>query len=141
MNNCYYGILTTIPYKYGDNNTKSIVKNTTGKGKRARKIIGDSGVHVSNAGTKTCYANFISYGTGIEYNHILYAGNEDVVSLNLSANGSGVITYTVNNGTLTGSSNPYTLTMPTTNTDVTITANGENLCGVKNLPYYYDFED
>ena len=84
-------------------------------------------VTVANAGTATAYATsgITSYGTGIKYNNVLYAGNEDEVSLtvtNTPPQGYIFVEYTVSpeGTTLNGTSNPYTLTMPDEN--VTISA-------------------
>ena len=96
----------------------------TAQGKQARTITG-SNVTVENAGTPSSNTTVgaIGYGTGIKYNDVLYAGNGDAVSLNLSCTlpaGYVFNQYTASAGDLTGTSNPYTLTM--SDDDVTITA-------------------
>ncbi|MBO6026079.1 MAG: choice-of-anchor J domain-containing protein [Bacteroidales bacterium] len=107
--------------------TNSYYTQTLGteQGKQARTITAGSNVTVENAGTATEYdvSGITTYGVGIKYNDKLYAGNEDAVSLNLgyTAIGYNVTSYNASNdGTITGSSNPYTLNMP--NANVTITA-------------------
>jgi len=108
LSNCYY--------------TKTI---GTAQGKQARTISAGEYVTVENAGTPSSNTTVgvIGYGTGIKYNDVLYAGNEDAVSLNLSCTlpaGYVFNQYTASAGDLTGTSNPYTLTM--SDADVTITA-------------------
>ena len=93
------------------------------QGKMMRTIVGDN-VTVDNAGTATEYgvSGITSYGTGILYKDILYAGVDDQVLLDLAYTGTDEISgFTANAGQLTGVQNPYTLTMPDEN--VTITAN------------------
>ncbi|MBO4575049.1 MAG: T9SS type A sorting domain-containing protein, partial [Bacteroidales bacterium] len=103
-----------------------LVKGLANKGKFAYSITGGTGVTVSNAGTPTTYYNvsdITSYGIGIKYGEVLYGGNGDVVSLNLGytpQSGYSFHSFTASAGTLTGSSNPYTLTM--TNDNATISA-------------------
>lgn len=85
----------------------------TDQGKQARSVTGAAGVTVANAGTETVYnvSGITSYGTGIKYNDVLYGGNGDELSLNLS----GSTDYKPSAGTLTGA-DPYTLTMADANT-------------------------
>ena len=98
----------------------------TPQGKHARSITADENVTVANAGTpETVYyvSGITAYPTGIKYNDVLYAANSDEVSLTLGH--SDLHGYTFNGyeasaGTLSGSDNPYTLTMP--DEDVTLTA-------------------
>ena len=96
----------------------------TAQGKQARSISEGEGVTVAFANDSTAFdiSGITSYGVGIKYNDKLYAGNGDNVSLNLDCTlpeGCELIGYQASAGTLTGSNNPYTLTMP--NEDVTIT--------------------
>ena len=93
---------------------------------QARSITAGEYVTVANAGTpETVYATsgITAYPTGIKYNDVLYAGNGDEVALTLGYNGNqnALIGYKASAGTLSGSNNPYTLTMP--DEDVAITAN------------------
>ena len=107
INNCYYTTAFGTP-----------------QGKQARSITADNYVTVENAGTATTYSTsgITSYGTGILYDNVLYAGNGDVVSLTLSNSSSGDVpdgyqyVYSTNAGTLDGS----TLTMP--DADVIVSA-------------------
>ena len=81
---------------------------------------------VANAGTpETVYATsgITAYPTGIMVDSVLYAGNGDAVALTLGFSGdeNTFAGYVASAGTLSGSENPYTLTMP--DEDVVITAN------------------
>ena len=91
------------------------------QGTQAYSISGGDYVTVANAGTATTYdvSGITSYGTGILYGGVLYAGNGDVVSLTLAhqdREGCTLIGYTATAGNLNGS----TLTM--LNEDVIINA-------------------
>lgn len=96
------------------------------QGKCARTINAGTDVTISYHGDGTEYnvSGITSYGTGIKYNDVLYAGDGDEVSLNLShadaPDGHTFGGYTASAGNLSGSDNPYTLTMPAS--DVTVTA-------------------
>ena len=89
----------------------------TAQGKLAHSITAGEFVSMQNAGTPTPYgiSGIVSYGVGIKFNDVLYAGIGEEVSLNLDytwtdeyeANG-----FNVSAGTLTGEASPYTLTMP-----------------------------
>ena len=92
------------------------------QGKQVRSITGGEGVTVANAGTDTVYnvSGITTYGTGIKYNNVLYGGNGDVISLNLSHENQAGHTfnqYTVaGGGTLANSTtNNPTLTMTDAN--------------------------
>ena len=109
--NCYY----TTDFNDGT--------HYTGQGTQAYSITaGQNVTSVANAGTATTYATsgITSYDTGIKYNDVLYAGNQDQVSLTLNHSeaptGYTFNGYTANAGTLNGT----TLTMP--NVDVIISA-------------------
>ena len=96
----------------------------THQGKLARSIAGGDDVTVTNAGTATTYnvSGITAYGTGIKYGDVLYGGNGDAVSLNLTYSGSGLLdTYSADNGTLAGSANPYTLTLADANALISAT--------------------
>ena len=104
--NCYY--------------TKYIRGN---QGKQAYSITTGECVTVDNAGTPSTTSTIgaIGYGTGVKFNGVLYAANGEIQSLNLSNTpnpGYVADSYIVSAGTLSGSANPYTLTMP--NADVII---------------------
>ena len=97
------------------------------QGKQRLSITAGNYVTVANAGAATVYATsgITTYGTGIKYDDVLYAGDGDAVSLTLTntpPEGYVFNGYTVSpeGTTLTGSGNAYTLTMP--NEDVTIVA-------------------
>ena len=104
----------------------SIVKNpVTYKGEFAYSATGGTGVTVAPAGTPTAsydVSGLDFYGeNGFALNGVLYGGQGDDVSLNLSAAdhaGYSVYDYSTNNGTLTGDDNPYTLTMAAANATI-----------------------
>lgn len=102
INNCYY--------------TEALGE---AQGKQARSITAGEGVTVEFSGTAAEYgtSGITAYGTGIIYDGVLFAGNEDQVSLNLDGSTTG---YTASAGTLTGEENPFTLIMP--DEDVTISS-------------------
>ena len=114
-NNCYYNAVAATAAEAG-----MVAEN-----KRMHSITAGSYVTIENVtaeATEYNVSGITSYDTGIKYNDVFYAGNSDNVSLTL---GYTVPRYTVTSydpsaGTLTGSSNPYSLTMP--DDDVTITA-------------------
>ena len=113
INNCYY----TTDFNDG--------VHFIGQGKQARSITAGDYVTVENAGTATTYSTsgITSYGTGILYDNVLYAGNGDEVSLTLAhqdREGYDFIGYTATAGNLNGS----TLTMP----DGNVTINAEYTC-------------
>ena len=57
-----------------------------------------------------------AYTTGIKYNNVLYAGDGEDVELILS--GSSIGEYAASYGTLSGTSNPYTLSMVGSDTEI-----------------------
>ena len=108
ISNCYFVATGNMP----DN-----------QGKQVHSITGDMSVTVANAGTATEYnvSGITSYGTGIKYNDVLYAGEGENVSLNLSCSAAQTVAgYNVNAGMLSGTENPYTLLMP--DVDVIVSA-------------------
>ena len=120
--------------------TNSYYTRTLGtpQGKQAYSITAGDYVTVANAGTATTYATsgITSYGTGIKYNDVLYAGSGDAVSLSLSHSGYTFNGYTVDYGELTGNdTDGYTLIMP--DNDVMITPE----CGaITTLPWSENFD-
>ena len=98
----------------------------TPQGKQARSITAGEYVTIQNVGDSTVYSTsgIVSYGAGVKYNEVLYAGVNDVVSLNLGYTWDDDYTtdgFHVSAGTLVGDNNPYTLTMP--NEDVLVYIN------------------
>ncbi len=96
---------------------------TNGQGRQAYSITAGEYVTMEIVGDSTEYevSGLTLYPVGIEFNDVLYAGNGDNVSLSLSSEISEGFTfygYGASNGTLTGSDNPYTLTMPNDNVTV-----------------------
>ena len=109
---------------YLDDGTVSPAKWNNGKA--AHRITAGENVTVANAGNATEYnvSGITAYGTGIKYGSNLYAGSGDQVSLTLTNTATGApegyqYGYSASAGTLSGTENPYTLTMP--DEDVTIT--------------------
>ncbi|MBR5725845.1 MAG: hypothetical protein IKX56_03815, partial [Muribaculaceae bacterium] len=97
----------------------------TPQGKQAHSIAGGEYVTVAFSGQATTYnvSGIIAYSVGMVYNNTCYAGEGDAVSLNLGCtipDGYTFLSYQASAGTLTGSTNPYTLTMP--DADVTLQA-------------------
>ena len=119
--NCYYVL--------GD-----LQSPTATQGKQAHSISAGDCVTVAFAGTPTVYnvSGITAYKVndkycGFDYNNVHYAGSGDDVSLNLTIGSCSHGGYTASAGTLTGTSNPYTLTMP--DADVTI-YNVESTCPI-----------
>ena len=92
----------------------------TAQGERAYSVTGGTGVTVAAAGTPTAsydVSELDFYGTnGFALNGKLYGGNGDALSLNLS----GAEHYAATTGTLSGSANPYTLTMAAANSEIVL---------------------
>ena len=112
INNCYY----TQPLG-------------TEQGTLVHSITPGDYVTIENAGTNpTEYevSGLTCYSSGILFDEVLYAGNGENLSLNLTCTppeGYVCNGYQASPGTLTGSDNPYSLTM--SDVDVTIYANIE----------------
>ena len=129
QNNTKY--LSNTYYTLGAQNTNddaSFVKGLDYKGKFARSITAGTDVTVANAGAETIYdvSGITSYGTGILYGGVLYAGNGEAISLTLShaAEPTGFTfgQYTVSGGgTLANpSTNSPTLTMSDANQTINV---------------------
>ena len=109
MNGCYY-------------------TETLGSAQGAKPYSITPGEYVTiNAGTVNNTYNVSGltfYNVGFEYDGVLYATQDSAVSLTLGGNRPNYYPtgYTASAGTLTGTQNPYTLTMP--NGNVTISATG-----------------
>ena len=93
------------------------------QGKPSLSINAGEYVSVANASTPTVYnvSGITSYDNGFLYNNMLYAGENEELSLTLGHSdreGCFFNEYLATAGTLSGSENPYTLTMP--NDNVTI---------------------
>ena len=99
------------------------------QGTQAHSITAGNFVTAANAGTATAYATsgITSYGTGIKYNNVLYAGSGESVALTISNTVPASFNFTgysvTDGASLSGSGNNYTLTMPNAEVDVVITAN------------------
>ncbi len=99
----------------------------TSQGKQAHSIVGGEHVTVAFHGQATAYntSGISAYNVGMVYGSTLYAGDGETVSLNLSCTpptGYVLSGYTVNNGTLTGEANPYTLEIGNSSGEVIIEA-------------------
>ena len=97
----------------------------TAQGTQAYSISGGTGVTVANAGAVSNnydVSGLTFYATGLKYGDAHYAGNGDSVSLTLgSPVAASAAEYYASAGTLSGTGNPYTLTMPAA--DVVINVN------------------
>ena len=88
------------------------------QGKPVYSIKAGENITVANAGSVSnnyAYSGLTLYNTGIKFNNVLYAASADVVSLTLNntpEEGYVFDHYEASAGTLTGSGNPYSLTMP-----------------------------
>ena len=111
VSNSYYTLAANIDE---DTHGNSFVNGLSYKGKFARSISAGTDVTVANAGAATEYdvSGITSYGTGILYDGVLYAGNGEAVSLTLS-HGEAPTGYTFSQYTVNGGG---TLANPTTNT-------------------------
>ena len=96
----------------------------TVQGKQAYSVTGidDVTVNRDNATATYSVSGITAYSTGIKYNDVFYGGNEDVLALLLSHTGD-FCGYAADHGTLsgsaiTGSNDPYTLTMEAFNTQI-----------------------
>ena len=118
----------------GTTNAYSLVRNSSGgvvnltnsyftqalgteQGKHAHSIIAGEYVAIQNADNATEYATsgIVSYGAGIRFNDVLYAGVGDVVKLTLGytwTDGYEADGFHASAGNLTGTNKSYTLTMP-----------------------------
>ena len=110
----------------------------TAQSKERHSVTAGDGVTVAHAGVATEYdvsgikaykatgasGDDDPFMAGLIYNNVLYAGNGDQVNLTLTNTATGAPLgyqysgYTASAGTLSGSDNPYTLTMP--DADVTL---------------------
>ena len=143
LNNCLYapaalGGNETEPTTYSGTfctanpDEKFIINNSyytrtlgDSQGKHAHSIKAGPYVNMDILGDTTHYpvSNLSFVGSNLLYDNVIYAGPQDVVSLNLANEVPSAYTftgYTPTAGTLSGNSNPYTLTM--TDADVIINA-------------------
>ena len=114
--NFYYntdaGDFTATQYSFESNSNKDI----HGTCKHAYTVTGVSPVTVAmNGTTPTTYnvSGITAYSTGIVYNGTIYGGDGDVLALSLDGSSCG---YETDHGSLSGSGNPYSLTMEAYNT-------------------------
>ena len=118
VSNTYYTVAATMD----ENDVSSYVKGLSYKGKMRYSITAGTNVTVANAGSPTNYniSGITSYGTGIMYGDVLYAGNGEAVSLTLShgsKTGYSFSQYAVTGGGSLDNpgSNTSTLTMTAAN--------------------------
>ena len=123
--NSYYTCLLNDGTNYAPYlNDGTVSPKKYNNGQLAHSITAGENTTVENAGTPaTVYSvsGITAYKTGIKYGDVLYAGSGDAVSLTLGVPAGYLsLGFTASGGTLSGTANPYTLTMP--DADVTITA-------------------
>ena len=123
--NSYYNCLLNDGTNYAPYlNDGAVSPKKYNNGQLAHSITAGGNTTVENAGTPaTVYSvsGITAYKTGIKYGDVLYAGSGDAVSLTLGVpSGYLSLGYTASGGTLSGTANPYTLTMP--DADVTVSA-------------------
>lgn len=117
----------------------------TAQGKQARTVTAGENVTLAASGTAKTYtvSGITAYenNNGLLYGDTFYAGNGDSVSLTLDhdiPDGYSFAGYTVTAGTLEGTENPYTLTMP----DSSVTVNAAfDLIGDANRDGRVDISD
>ncbi len=119
------------------------------QGKEAYSISTDAHVTMTPYGTEepgvnggvTSYLIFHNYNPCVMYGGVLYSGNGDQVKLNLSLNGEPVEDYSTDHfiasaGTINGSTDPRTLTMPNEDVTISLAPTDLGLCvGDMNDPY------
>ena len=109
ISNCYY--------------TKTL---GTAQGYKCHYIMAGENIAVDFSGNGTVYdvSGITAYAKGMEYDGKLIAGASQKVGLTLGHNdpeGQSFLGYSVSSGTLSGTTNPYELTMP----DVNVTVSGK----------------
>ena len=115
--NTYYTALSNM----SDDDNYSFANGLSYKGKQAYSITAASGVTVTPAGSATVYdvSGIALYTPGVLYNSVLYAGEEELVSLFLdhadAPAGYTFSYFSADNGALIGNDNPYTLIMADAN--------------------------
>ncbi|MGX8696778.1 MAG: hypothetical protein ACSW8D_10355, partial [Prevotella sp.] len=97
-----------------------------GQGKKCQAITAGENIAVDFSGKRTVYdvSGITAYTPGMEYGGYQFAGASLKVSLTLGHNdpeGKSFFGYSVSSGTLSGTENPYKLTMP----NVNVTVRGE----------------
>ena len=109
---CHY----TLDHSNLNSTTQTLVYSLNDWGKHVYSIVGDTGISVDLDGNATntySYSQLAFYNVGLTSSNVIYAANGDQVSLNLDGSSDG---YSAIPGTLTGDSNPYTITMGSNNT-------------------------
>ena len=123
-------ITTGYTFINGVHSSISIISNCyytktlgTAQGMKRYNIYAGKNITVGFSGEGTVYdvSGITAYATGMKYENSLIAGASQKVSLTLGHNdpeGQSLLGYRVSSGTLSGTGNPYQLTMP--KNDVTI---------------------
>ena len=109
-------------------NSYYLTQMGTAQGEHAYSVTAGTGVTMEPAGTPTAtydVSGLSFYGTnGYSLNGVWYGGEGDAFSLNLThadaQTGYSFYDYIAEYGTLTGSSNPYTLTMAAANSTINV---------------------
>ena len=120
----------TIQRNYYIGCTVAGTANATGVGCHAADVTTNNGAVAAHSITGDEYVSVEKAGTtGFVYDDVLYAAAGEEVSLTLSNNRSGFdASFQASAGTLSGTENPYSLTMP--DADVTISATSWALNGL-----------
>lgn len=117
INDCYYNDVA---------NSSNLIPEQADGSKLAYSITPGDNVTITNLGSSTAtydVSGITAYDHGIKYNDMYYAGASESVSLNLdytSHSGYSFHSFTASAGTLTGESNPYTLTMAAANATINV---------------------
>ena len=116
----------------------------TAQGKQAHSITGGENVTVAASGDSTVYdvSGITAYDAGFMRDSVFFAGEEDEVLLALTYTGDGVLEgFTASAGTLAGTANPYTLTMPAEDVVISATASPAGMPGDANGDGKVDVND
>ena len=115
INDCYYNDVA---------NSSNLIPEPDDGSKLAYSITAGTNVTISNLGAATAtydVSGITAYAHGVNCGGMFYAGSGDAVSLNLTATnhtGYSVYDFTASAGTLTGTGNPYSLTMAAENVNI-----------------------
>ena len=130
VTNSYYKTTATI---VANNDGNNIEKDLSNRSKLAYRALGGEGVTLEPAGSLTTYnvSGISTNNLGLKYNDAIYAAGGETISLDLS----GSSNYKASAGTLTGSSNPRTLSMPASNVTIYGAASVSAAPSANNLTY------
>lgn len=125
VSNVYYTVEPTCT-----NPNRVATTSATVQPKQVYSITAGDNVTVAASSEGTAYdvSGITIYSTGLMCDSVLYASENDEMALVLGYTGNGVLEgFTASAGTLTGTENPYALTMPAEN--VVISATTANIPG------------